>query len=193
MLQSTLECVGWIVSNLSGEKSTWFWTMAQALFVGFGLLFIYLQMRAQRVANMLACLSGMDKKWDSPEYSSARRDVCKQYLADDTNIETHGCLKLLHFFEELGIYAKKGVFDVDVLWSLFNERIVFYWNILEEKIQAYRQRENDKTFYEDFANLKMEMDRHSEKRGQNSDEKTRTQRKEFAKRELERIPEDRGS
>lgn len=123
------------------------------------------QVRAQRLTNMLSSISSINQTWDSPAMRDARRGVCQDYLETKHDIEGFSSRVLLHHFEELGAFYKHGLYEAEVLWSIFSETIRWYWLICEEKIRTHRQEKGDETFYECFESLKNAMETHSIERG----------------------------
>jgi hypothetical protein len=184
----------WISKTLWNNDHAVFWSMAQTLIVLVSLVFIYRQIKAQveqikaqRAANMLMYLSPLDQKWDSLELVKSRYAVCKGYDNDNLEIDTPECLRLLGYFEELGAYSMYPAFELDIIWSMFSERIFLYWSICEDKIAEYRTTAADKEFFADFEKLKEKMISYSKQRNSEFKKKTPEQILLFAKKEIENL------
>lgn len=176
-----------LLKNILGQESSWFWTMVQAIIVGITLLFIYSQVRIQRYTNMLTTLNSLIERWNSEIITKARIITCQQYLANQKKVEDINIVRVLNFFEELGLYYKKKVFDTDVLWSMFALQVENYWSVLSPMIHEYRAEEKDKTYYEDFEYMKNEFEKYSRKRGLNIVDKTGDQIREYAEKQIIRL------
>jgi hypothetical protein len=136
-----------VLDNTIGQNSSWFWTMAQAFVVAISLIFIYRQIKAQRVGNSLAALKALDDRWRSPEYLAARQSIAKAYPSTDKSLGNDEYL-VLSFFEEIGIYVKNEVFDLEPVWDLYSYYIEHYWPILLPRVSEYRITESDDSYYD---------------------------------------------
>lgn len=166
--------------------SAWFWTLIQSLAIIISLIFIYRQIRLQRIANMLHSFETLDQKWESIEMLNARKEACSKYLKSDKSITRTDEL-VLGFFEDLGLYSEKRIFDLEIVWGKYSQNIVYYWSILESGVSDLRESTNDLTWYEDFQTLCKKISMHSRKRGITNRKKTKMDLTEFAKTEIEYI------
>jgi len=180
-----------------GSESAWFWTMVQALAVLITLSLILRQLSAQNeqvktqsYSNMISVISSLNDRWESAEFLRARIEFCRQYLNHDRDIRGRECLMLLHFFEELGIYYRHNVIDMDILWSIYCERVLGYWNLTEDKIREFRAQHKDPTFYEDFEYLRDEIVKHSNKRSVEVRNKTAKEIESFAHSQISNLESD---
>ncbi|HLD08965.1 MAG TPA: hypothetical protein VJB68_02825, partial [Methylophilaceae bacterium] len=134
----------WILDNVFGPNSAWFWTMAQGIAVTATLILIYRQLVAQRFSNILGSVASLDGRWKTVEMYKARKALCAKHGGKDLSISRQDGL-VLDFFEEMGLYLKKGVFTPDILWELYSYYIEHYWRIAEPLVNEYRLSTNDKT------------------------------------------------
>jgi len=152
-----------------GSDSSWFWTMVQAIgtilqaTVVIGtLVFIFFQLRAQGRANMLQALGTLDDRWNSPPTLRARKGACASYT--DPSLEIgHNQQIVLSFFEDIGLYLAKKVFDSEVVWSKWSQEIEYYWLMHEPHVSQFRQESGDSTWYDKFEFLYREMEKFAKK------------------------------
>ena len=166
--------------------SSWFWTFIQSLAIIISLIFIYRQIRLQRIANMVNSFDIYDKKWESIEMLNARKEACSKYLKND-KIITRTDELVLGFFEDLGVYSEKRVFDLEIVWGKYSQNIIYYWSILEPGVSDLRKSTNDLTWYEDFQTLSKKIIKHSRKRGITNRKNTEIDLNKFANTEVEYI------
>ena len=167
-------------NNIWGQNSEWFWTMVQAIVVGLTLYFIYKQIKIQRASNMLATLNALTVRWESDSMRKARVEVCQQFLANNLNIDNDNTVRILLFFEELGLYYKKKVIDTDILWDMYDHRIQTCWDVLEPLISEYRAHLKDDTYYDKFEYMVNELQKYSEKQGLTVKPKTTIEKRKYA-------------
>ena len=172
----------WLSYILSPEASS-IWAMAQFLAVAISLAFIYRQIKLHRYSNMLNMISAIDTRWNSAEFLKHRQDICKRYNAGNLPIKREEG-EVLGFFEDLGIFLKKGVFEVDVIWDKYSYYIEHYWAMYEPHIKEFRTSHNDNTWYEKFGYLHQQMAKQSKRHKINSNAKTQAQITSFIGGEL---------
>jgi hypothetical protein len=151
------------------------------------LIFIYRQVRYQRYANMLSTLACLDVRWKSAEMINARQHVCKDYKSDEKSISQPEEL-LLAFFEEVGVYLRRRVLDVSVVWEFYSYYVEHYWVILQPRIREFRTDSQDKSWYSEFEFLAKRLAQHSKKRRASVVEKTEEHIKKFILGEITKTP-----
>lgn len=176
----------WILNNVIGPNSAWFWTMAQGIAVTLTLILIYRQLVAQRFANILSSVSSLNQNWNTEEMHKARKALCVKHDSKNRSISQQDGL-VLDFFEQMGLYLRKGVFTPDILWELYSYYIEHYWCLVEPLINEFRLSTNDKTWYSNFDYLYEAMRVQSKKRCIICDGKTQEQIALFIKGENERL------
>ena len=141
-----------IKKNTIGLDSGWFWTMAQCVIVAISLYFICIQLKIQRIANMLSTLAMLQAKWKSDEILESRRHVCSAYPTEEPHINAieEG---VLSFFEEIGIYLKMKVMDLDTIWDVYSYYVTNYWPILSPRVYKFRTEYKDESWYCEFEQL----------------------------------------
>jgi hypothetical protein len=169
--------------NTIGTDSQWFWSFAQFVTVLIGLVFIYHQLKLQRMANSLSSLAEFENSWKSQEMMAARQEICGN-VCDPKGGGTQSAERISCFFETLGLYLSRKVFDRAIIWELYSYYVEHYWPILKPKITEMRK--GDPTIYTAFEALHDKMRVFSEKRGAPSHEKSPEMLLEFAKSELEK-------
>jgi hypothetical protein len=172
----------WFHYIMSPEASS-FWAMSQFLAVAISLTLIYRQIRLHRFSNMLNMISSIDTRWNSSNFLKHRQDICTRYNAGNLPINREES-EVLGFFEDMGIFLKKGVFDADVIWDKYSYYIEHYWAMYEPHIKEFRTSHSDDTWYDKFQFLKNEMAKESKKRKLSNTEKTKAQISTFIGGEL---------
>jgi len=173
-----------MIEHFFGEKSQWFWSMAQFAAVVISLIFIYRQIKVHRQRNMLQAMASFDQKWGSNDFLAYRIATCERYDLGILKISrTEG--EVLGFFEDLGIYLRRKVFDEKLVWDKYSYYVEHYWLMYEKHISEYRARENDSSWYDQFEYLNDEMKRHATKMKIKYEARTKEDIKLFIKGEKE--------
>lgn len=173
-----------LLSNITGETSQWFWSMAQTFIILVSLIFIYRQVRVHRFSNMLQTLSSLREHWNSDTMLAARKTTCINYQKGTKKIgKAEG--DVLGFFEELGLLLKKGVVSKEFIWETYSYFIEHYWSMLEPNIKEFRLSTNDNSWLDNFESLRKAIHRYSKKRKCPSSDKTEEEIKRFILGEIE--------
>lgn len=138
--------------------------MVQAVAVIVSLIFIYRQVRIQRMANSLTTLKEFRERWDSRRLSDARAAVVSAYSSRDKKID-HTEESLLNFFEEMGLNVSRGIFDACSVWETYSYYLEHYWPILLPKVTEMRAAERDGSYFEQAEKLYSKCCAISKKRG----------------------------
>jgi hypothetical protein len=112
---------------------------------------------------MLSTLAEFDRRWKSLMMIEAREHVCRDYGSNEKTISQPEDL-VLDFFEEIGLYLHKRVFDASTIWELYSYFVEHYWTILQPRIQEFRNSSQDKSWFSEFEFLSRELKKHSKKR-----------------------------
>jgi hypothetical protein len=154
----------WMIRNMFCEEASWFWSMAQFFAIAISLVLIYRQVRLQRQANMLQTLGSLDSRWNSQDMLASRKKACENYLTDQLRISREQS-DVLAFFEDVGVYLQRGVFDIESVWDKYSYYIEHYWAMYQPHIIEFRAESKDPTWYEKFEMLKSKMEEFSKKKG----------------------------
>lgn len=173
-----------IIHNATGPNSSWLWSMLQFIVIFFSLIFIWWQVRIQRFSNMLNIINSLYERWHSNDILSARKEVCSNYKKSILKINQRDEL-VLHFFEEIGIYLKKRIINLSIIWEFYSYYIEYYWPILKPKITNMREEKKDKTWYENFEYLFNKICRYSKRKKLKVTTKTKDEIEGFISSELE--------
>lgn len=106
---------------------------------------------------MLDALLNLDSRWKSDKVCKARKDACNNYSHNNNTINQDET-EILGFFEDIGIFLKRGAFDSELIWDKFSYYIDHYWYMFKSHVLEFRRIEKDNTWYEKFEYLKKEMD-----------------------------------
>jgi hypothetical protein len=112
------------------------------------------------MGNMLTLLGTFHDRWHSIDLIQARIHICEDFTKAETSIQVYE-EPVLNFFEELGLYLKKGVFDKEIVWEIYSYEVQHYWQILRPRVDAFTTVDNDKTWYSNFKYLFDEMNKQS--------------------------------
>jgi hypothetical protein len=112
------------------------------------------------------------------DYSWLNREICDRYNTINLAINREEG-DVLGFFEDLGVFLNKGVFDVDVIWDKYSYYIEHYWAMYEPHIREFRISDNDDTWYSKFEYLYQKMAKESKKNKLNNTAKTQAQIAKF--------------
>ena len=170
-----------------GPGSEWFWLMLQCLTLVITLILVYRQVRHMRDANMLQALGGLDERWKSAEFRSFRVAACQRYGDGDLHI---GRLEgeVLSFFESLGVYLRRRVFDKEILWEKYSYYVEHYWIIFRDHVEEFRTKSGDTTWYDQFQYLDRRMSSCAKKRGiHNYGKKTQQNMETFVRGETDGV------
>jgi hypothetical protein len=162
-----------IIENLSifGPGAEWFWLMCQFFAVSITLLFILRQIRLQNDSHLINSFACLESRWNSIMMQQARRMTCERYGPDITSID-QPTSHVGYFFEELGIYCKRGILDKDIVWEIYSFHIEHFWIMAKNRITCFRRDRRDETFYKNFEHLYHEMLAINRKKGAPIHEKT---------------------
>lgn len=172
-------------SPIIGVHSEWFWAMGQFFAILISLFLILRQIRIQTNANMLALFSQMEQRWNSEPLQIARHYICSTH--GESKRITRADEFVLSFFEDLGLYLRKKVLSADLMWEVHSYYVEHYWPVLQPKIEEFRLRSNDQSWYSNFEYLVNQMKRRSQKNG-STFRKSDEQIARFLKGECERLP-----
>ena len=173
----------WMATNIVGFGSQWFWAMASFFAIAISLNLIYRQISLQRQANLLHTLSEMQKRWNSGEMLQSRKQACNGYLADKLRINAEQG-DILGFFEDIGVYLERKVFDSEAIWDNYSYYIEYYWPMYQPHINEFRAETKDNTWYEKFQTLHEEMQAFSLKKGVAINPKSKEEIRKFIRGEI---------
>lgn len=153
----------WMIKNMFSTEALWFWSMAQFFAIAISLGLVYRQVRMQRQLNLLQTLVALDNRWNSPEMLASRKKACENYLTDQLRIRREQS-DVIGFFEAVGVYLERGIFDTESVWDKYSDYVEHYWAMYQPHIMEFRAESKDPTWYEKFEKLKIKMEKFSEKK-----------------------------
>lgn len=80
----------------------------------------------------------------------ARHDICNGLLKS-TSCKCASSEEVCGFFEEIGLYMKREVFDLYLVWEIYGDYVLNYWLICKPAILELRK--THRTAYASFENL----------------------------------------
>jgi hypothetical protein len=172
---------------------SWFWSMLQFLVITATLWIIARQislqteqLESQSISNMLSSFNTLDEKWVSKTMLKSRNEICKKNVDEDNTINIIDEF-VLGFFEDLGIYLNKGVYDLETVWHKYSFEIENYWPLLDPLVRNYRKETGDQEGYSCFEKLYERIIKYSLDKGIKSSEKTKENICKFVEDELKDI------
>jgi hypothetical protein len=115
----------------------------------------------------------------------ARKAICAAYR-EGKKCNVQSSEAVASFFEEIGLYVTKKVFEPDIVWDLYSSYIEHYWPMLKSRIEELRR--DDPTPYTHFEVLHTKMHKQSVNRRAPSTTPTHEQLLEFTAEELDKTP-----
>jgi hypothetical protein len=167
-----------------GDPQT-FWMMVQAVGVIITLWLIWRQIKLQGVGNSISSLTELESEWKSDKMAEARREICKCYK-DGKDGGIQSAERIACFFETLGLYHERKMFDTVLIWELYSSYVENYWPILKPRIEKMRADDGDHSIYTHFEDFYDRMRVESKNHGAPTDVKTPEVLLAFSKWELER-------
>jgi hypothetical protein len=83
---------------------------------------------------------------------SQRRKICQTYLKEQ-RVLTLGMQNVFTFFEELGLYAKRGWVPRQVIWDTYSYHIECYWDMCSQEVLNRRKQLKDPSVSRISTNL----------------------------------------
>jgi len=90
-------------------------------------------------------------RFDSREFHADRKLVAEKLLAGASHDEISE--SVLDFFEDLGMYLRRGYFDEELAWSTFGFYAVRWWAACRDYVLEERKANNDQTLFTDFESV----------------------------------------
>jgi hypothetical protein len=169
--------------TLFGKGSEWFWALMQFVIVTITLVLIYGELRISSAAHMLESLTSLNERWTSKDLVSQRRKICRAHLKGDP-VLTLGNQIVFTFFEELGLYVRKGWVPQQVIWDTYSYYIENYWDMCSQEVVDRRKKSTDSSTFEHFDQLAVAMRVINKKRKIPCTRRTKEQLREFAQGEM---------
>jgi hypothetical protein len=131
-----------------------------ALFTGIGLIWAFtaqtIEWRRNRFVRGIDAITGLDRRFDSPEFRKTRREAATFLLrtSSDDDSEDGALFDVLDFFETVGYLWRKKLIDTETAWHFFASWLLPYVAASESIIAHSRKddpslfRELDKMFIE---------------------------------------------
>jgi hypothetical protein len=158
-------------SQIFSQAGEWFWTMCQFFVVSITLFLILRQIRLQNDSHLVNSFACLESRWNSLMMLQSRRLTCERFKPNITSME-QPTAHLGYFFEEIGVYCRRGILDKEVIWEMYSFHIEHYWIMAKNSILCFRKECGDGTFYKNFEYLYNEMLQISRKKGAPTHEKT---------------------
>jgi hypothetical protein len=99
-------------------------------------------------------LRAFEKDFDSPEMRKDRSALARLYRKHRLGTPLSGSLfgdhsQIFDFFTTVGMLLKRGVLDVEFVWTSFYYWFVRHWEVSEVDIRAWRIKAGDETYWEE--------------------------------------------
>ena len=127
------------------------------------------QTRDTHLSLGVQLLRELERDFDSMEMRKNRSALAKLYLKQKLGKPLPGSSfgdhsELFDFFTTVGLLLKRGVLDVEFVWTSFYYWFVRNWEVSEADIQAWRKQEGDPTYWEECDYLYKQLVRYDAKR-----------------------------
>lgn len=155
-----LRALSGMIFTQSGE---WFWVMCQFVALALSLFWLSSQVKYMRFANALQALAALEERWKSPLMLECRAMASGKNGSSSREIERPEG-EVLYFFETLGLYLRRKVFDRELIWEKYSYFIGPYWQMFSPHIKDMRSSRNDLSFYDQFEYLNSEMKKCADRR-----------------------------
>lgn len=145
-----------VVSGARDNLGLWVsWTqiVAQIAIVVAGVI-AFFTLRAQRSGWRTTTLWGFLQEWEGSRMSKDRARTAKVLLEErrtGTRIALDEYIRVLNFFEVLGLLVRQKAFTADDAWVWFSDYAKVYWEACEWRIEEARK--DDITVHEEFKFL----------------------------------------
>ncbi len=167
-----------------GPGSEWFWQMLQCAIVIITGLLVVRQIQLQGDSHIVNSFAMLHERWNSQMMLKARRLVCENYRPDNKNID-QPAFQIGAFFEEVGIYCRRGRLNKHLVWELYSFEVEHYWPILENNVLSLRKSfKGDNTYYHHFERLHTELLSMNGNKGATTQKKTQEDVRDFIEFEL---------
>jgi len=124
------------------------------------------QVREDRRVRVSTLVNEFSRRWDEPRLMDVRRYISQLQFAnaDDLRVEVLDCesnnptmfwfyLRELNYFEELGLLHRRKVVNSKTLELMIGAVIRGRWEMWSPTVLAIQKRDDDDTYYENFARL----------------------------------------
>jgi hypothetical protein len=135
---------------------TWALVAVTLLLVGVTFWMAYKQIgllrRQTDDAHANLCLQNhltFTARFDSPAMQRDRRSLAEHFLSSRPEIPE----RVLDFFEDIGLFLRRGYLDEELAWDTFGFYTVRWWAVCKGYILEERRRQNDSTLFTDFEDL----------------------------------------
>ena len=89
------------------------------------------------------------ERFDSPAMQRDRKALAEHFLTSRPAISE----RALDFFEDLGLFLRRGYLDEELAWDTFGFYAVRWWAVCKGYILEERKRQSDSTLFTDFEDL----------------------------------------
>lgn len=148
------------------------------------LSYTAIQLKRSRDDERVRHLVEFIKEFDSEPMTGWRRGVANQRLRGGDLPDEW--LRLLDFFETIGLLVRRGYLDVHDVWSMFSYWMFSIYADFRDDIEQIR-RDND-TFYGDFCDLIERLREIEEESGGTDDRPSKDEIREFWEDEANTLP-----
>ena len=97
------------------------------------------------------------ERFDSRAFVSDRIALAKLFLDNASHMDISE--SVLNFFEDLGLFSRRGYLDEELIWHAFGFYVVRWWAACKDYVLEERRRQNDETLFTDFEDLASRMRR----------------------------------
>jgi hypothetical protein len=106
-------------------------------------------LQEQRKVHSVDVMINFHREWHSAQMVSSRR-IFAQGLRDHAKSIDESSVRVLSFFENLGLFSHYYNLNMEIIWNQYCYYIKNYWILSENNIKAVRESTKDFTHYDQF-------------------------------------------
>jgi hypothetical protein len=91
------------------------------------------------------------ERFDGPRLRNARKELAHRLLSDALRDQIEETV--MEFFEDMGLFLRRGYLDEEFIWSTFGFFAVRWWSGCKGYVLEERRAQNDSMLFTDFEDL----------------------------------------
>lgn len=148
------------------------------------LVYAHFQLKNSRDTEKVKHLVEFNREFDSEPISVWRKSLAQQRLNGVAFPDE--ALRLIDFFETIGLLVRRGYLDVDDVWNTFSYWIFNIYADFRDDIEQIRR--DDDNYYSDFCDLLERLSDIEHAAGSKDDRPSKEEITEFWRVEVKSVP-----
>jgi Domain of unknown function (DUF4760) len=138
-------------SEISLAHATWALVAITFVLVVVTFWMAWRQSEAMRTDLRARFLLTFIDRFDGSRLLKARKELAHRLLTNASRDQIEETV--LNFFEDMGLFLRRGYLDEELIWSTFGFFAVRWWSGSKGYILEERRKQNDSTLFTDFEDL----------------------------------------